>query len=143
MPASIVALCAGLLLSGCIQDRYRYNSQHVYITPWTHLSGEDREQVLQLFSRASRQPIIAITASQVKSSFPRILITSGFNDPSEVNPWREYLLEKRPDGWHILSNGPVGQVSTSLLLSTPPNPKRPNQAMQRTPTRRAPHISDD
>ena len=118
---SSIAMCFGLLVGGCVQARYRSNSQHVYITPWTHLSAADREEVLQLFSRASRQPIIGITASEPKSGFPRLTIISGFDDPSAVNPWREYLLEKRPDGWHILASGPIGQFSSGLLLSTPPS----------------------
>jgi hypothetical protein len=120
--SSIVAVCAGLLISGCVQARHRWNSQHAYVTPWTHLSAGDREEVLQLFSRASRQPIIGITTHVSKSRFPQLTIISGFDDPSEVNPWREYFLEKRPDGWHILASGPVGQVSAGFLLSPPPTP---------------------
>ena len=118
---SIIALWAGLMLSGCIQDRYRYNSKHVCITPWTHLSGEDREEVLQLFSRSSRQPIIGITATESNSKFPQLTILSGFEHPPALIPWEESLLEKRPDGWHILDSGPISQFSTKLILSTPPS----------------------
>jgi hypothetical protein len=122
--ATVIAVCAGVLFSGCAEERYRSNSQHAYITPWTHLSASDREEVLQLFSRASRQPIIGITVHQSKSRFPQLSIISGFDEPSEVNPWREYLLEKRPDGWHVLGNSPIGQFITGLILNTPPSPSR-------------------
>jgi hypothetical protein len=118
---SIIAVCVALSVSGCVEARYRSNSQRVYVTRWTHLSAADREEVLQLFSRASRQPIIGITAHVSKSRFPQLTIISGFEEASEVNPWREYLLEKRPDGWHVLSSGPIGQFISGFILSTPPS----------------------
>ncbi|HVF70474.1 MAG TPA: hypothetical protein VM940_02600 [Chthoniobacterales bacterium] len=118
--ATIIALCAGVLFGGCVRDQYRSDSQRAYITPWTHLSASDREQVLQAFSRASRQPIIGITTHESKGRFPQLTIISGFDEPSEVNPWREYLLEKWPDGWHILGSSPIGQFISGLILSKPP-----------------------
>ncbi len=117
---SIIAVCVGLLLSGCIEARYRYNSQHVYITPWTHLSTADLEDVLKLFSRSSRQPIIGIAATEPNSKFPQLTIVSGFKDPSpELIPWEECILEKRSDGWQILDRGPISHFTASLILSTP------------------------
>jgi hypothetical protein len=120
--ALITTACAGLMVSGCVQARYRWNSQHVSITPWTHLSASDRDEVLQLLSRATRQPIIAISTHESKTGLPQLYAVSGFDEPSEVNPWREYFLEKRRDGWHIFACGPVGQVSAGLMLSSPPSP---------------------
>jgi hypothetical protein len=122
LAAIITTACAGLVVSGCVQARYRWNSQHVSITPWTHLSASDRDEVLQLLSRATRQPIIAISTHESKTGLPQLYAVSGFDDPSEVNPWREYFLEKRRDGWHIFASGPVGQVSAGLMLSPPPSP---------------------
>jgi hypothetical protein len=121
-PTSIIALCFGLLVSGCVQARYSFNSQHVSITPWTHLSASDHDEVLQLLSRATRQPILAISTHESKTGLPQLYAVSRFEDPSEVNPWREYFLEKRRDGWHIFASGPVGQVSAGLMLSPPPSP---------------------
>jgi hypothetical protein len=143
---TIVVFSVALMIGGCVEARYRYNSQNVYITPWTHLSPADREEVLQVFSRASRQPIIAITAYIPKSTFPRLNVISGFDEASEVNPWREYTFERRPDGWHNLGSGPIGQFITGLILSTPPpdsRHKRPNQTTHRTPAQRSSQISDD
>ncbi|HMG06397.1 MAG TPA: hypothetical protein VK581_13140 [Chthoniobacterales bacterium] len=122
LAAIITTACAGLVVSGCVQARYRWNSQHVSITPWTHLSASDRDEVLQLLSRTTRQPIIAISTHESKTGLPQLYAVSGFDDPSEVNPWREYFLEKRRDGWHIFASGPVGQVSAGLMLSPPPSP---------------------
>lgn len=119
--AIITTACAGLVVSGCVQARYRWNSQHVSITPWTHLSASDRDEVLQLLSRATRQPILAISTHESKTGLPQLYAVSGFDDPSEVTPWREYFLEKRRGGWHIFANGPVGQVSAGLMLSPPPS----------------------
>ena len=120
--SSILSVCVGLLLSGCVEARYRYNSQHVYITPWTHLSAADLEDALKLFSRSSRLPIIGITATESDSKFPQFTILSGFEHPPALIPWEECILEKRPDGWHILDSGPISQFTTKLILSTPPSP---------------------
>ena len=137
--AIVTTASAGLMVSGCVEARYRSNSQHVSFTPWTHLSASDREEVLQVLSRATRQPILAISARAPKRGLPQLYAVSGFEETSEVNPWREYFLEKRPDGWHIWASGPVGQVSAGMMLSLPPSPsptpKRPNQAIQRTAPR--------
>jgi hypothetical protein len=122
VPTTIIALCAALVIAGCVEDRYRYNSQHVFIMEGTHLSTSDREEVLRLLSRETRQPILAISAHQSKTGLPQLYAVSGFEETSEVNPWREYFLEKRRDGWHIFGSGPVGQVSASLMLSAPPSP---------------------
>lgn len=118
--SGIIAACLALLVSSCVDTRYRWNSQHVSITPWTHLSASDRDQVLRLLSRTTRQPIIAISTHESKNGLPQLYVVSGFEEASEVNPWREYFLEKRPDGWHIFASGPVGQVSAGLMLSAPP-----------------------
>ena len=120
--AIVTTACAGLVVSGCVEARYRSNSQHVSVTPWTHLSASDREAVLQVLSRATRQPILAISARSPKRGLPQLYAVSGFEETSEVNPWREYFLEKRPDGWHIWASGPVGQVSAGMTLSLPPSP---------------------
>jgi hypothetical protein len=120
-PATIIALCGTLVATSCVETRDRYNSQHVSITPWTHLSTADRDDVLRLLSRATRQPIIAISTHESKTGLPQLYAVSGFEETSEVNPWQEYFLEKRGDGWHIFASGPVGQVSAGLMLSRPPS----------------------
>jgi hypothetical protein len=112
------------MVSGCVDARYRSNSQRVSFTPWTHLSAADREEVLQLLSRATRQPILAISTRAPKRGLSQLYAVSGFEETSEVNPWREYFLEKGRDGWHIFASGPVGQVSAGLMLSPPPSPMR-------------------
>jgi hypothetical protein len=122
VPTTIIALCATLVVAGCVEDRYRHNSQHVSITPWTHLSTSDRDEVVRLLSRATRQPILAISTHESKTGLPQLYAVSGFEETSEVNPWQEYFLEKRRDGWHIFASGPVGQVSAGLMLSPPPSP---------------------
>ena len=126
---SFVTILVGLSISACVEARYRWNSEHVYITEWTHLSAADREEVLQLFSRASRQPIIGITAhDDSQNGFRQLTIISGFDEPSGVNPWREYLLEKGPGGWRIVASGPIGTTISGLVLST-----RPSQSDQKKP----------
>ena len=92
IPITIMALCATLVVAGCVEGRYRYNSQYVSITPWTQLSPADRDEVLRLLSHATRQPMLAISKHKSNSGLPQLYAISGFEETSEVNPWREYFL---------------------------------------------------
>jgi hypothetical protein len=122
---TIFLFCVGFSLGACssVESRYAANIPHVYVSPWTHLTSADREQIVRLVSEATRQPIQAI--ARWKPDSKQIAVFTGFPDAStEVHPWMEYQFEKGSDGWHMVGQAVVSQSMVHILLSYPPNDTR-------------------
>jgi len=109
-----------LALTGCIADRYAWNIQHTYVTAWTHLSDADREHVVHVVSRATRQPIQGIV--RWKPDSKQVSVFTGFSDASPgVHPWTGFQFEKRSDGWHMVGQDIISPGMATILLTNPPN----------------------
>jgi hypothetical protein len=113
-------LCLTLAISACAQDRYVQNMRDVSVSKWTHLTAADREQIVHLVSVKTRQPIQGIT--RWKPDSEQIAVFTGFTDADiYVNPWTEFQLEKRANGWNIVGQDIITPGMASILLSYPPN----------------------
>jgi hypothetical protein len=108
----------GIALGACssAQSRYAANVQHVYVSHWTHLTAVDRDHIVRLVTAATRQPIQGITLQNAKASPTRISVFTGFRN-SEMVPWTEFALDKRADGWHIVSRSFISSGMATILLT--------------------------
>ena len=106
-------LCVALSLAACAESRYRANLKHAALTPWTHLSRSDYEQVVRLVSDSARQPIIAITTDRSKRDMTRLHVISGYHNTA----WTGTYVEKRAGGWQITSQGEISRFLARMRIS--------------------------
>ncbi len=121
-PRVAVLCCLYLVFSGCAADRYAYNMRRAHVTPWTHLSPEDRSEIVRLVSAATEQGIQGITKGS--ASAKRISVFTGFSEAGagvgERFRWHEFVLEKQSNRWRILSQDSISPTVGGMLLSYPP-----------------------
>jgi hypothetical protein len=115
---STFLLCVALAFTACAESRYHSNLQNAALTRWTHISRADYEQVVRLVSDSTHQPIIGITVAPPKSRKTRLYVVTGYED-SALQGWTGFRLEKRADGWHILSSGEISHFVAGMILSSP------------------------
>jgi hypothetical protein len=118
-----VALLASLAaLTACADIRYRSNLQHARVTPWTHISPEDRERIVWLVAHATYQPIIGITKETFMCRRSTcVCVITGYlqSDLYDMYPWTAINLEKGPTGWRITQTGEVSHIIAGDILNTP------------------------
>jgi hypothetical protein len=120
MQRSVMLLAIGITLTGCADMRYRSNLQHARVTPWTHISAEDRERVVWLVARATHQPIIGITADTFMCHGSTCLyVITGYHESDLQQQWTAIHLEKSSAGWRITQMGPVSHIIAADILSVP------------------------
>ena len=92
---------ASLTLVACETDLYRWNLAHAYVTPQTHLSRGDFEQIVQIVTHATGQPILGISPLPSSGRQLRVSVDTGNGSPQS--------LELRKDGstWRITLKGGV------------------------------------
>jgi hypothetical protein len=116
----ISVMFLALTLCACETERYASNIRRTYVTPWTHLSPPERDELVRLISETTRQPIQGITVWAPGSR--EVAVYTGFTDAStEINPWTEFKLEKRSSHWRIVSHDIISTGMATILLTTPPD----------------------
>jgi hypothetical protein len=116
----IVALLAFLgALTACADMRYRSNLKHARVTPWTHISPEDRKRIVWLVAHATHQPIIGITKDTFMCHRSTcVCVITGYRQP-DMQPWTAINLEKSSTGWRITQIGKVSHIIAADILNVP------------------------
>jgi hypothetical protein len=58
----LLTIVLSLAFIACESDLYRWNLSHVYVTPQTHISRADFEQIVQVATHATGQTVLQISA---------------------------------------------------------------------------------
>jgi hypothetical protein len=111
-----------LVLSACAEDRYAHNMRQAYVTRWTHLSAADRSEIVRIVSAQTEQGIQGITKGRVHPQ--QISVFTGFSEAGagvgERFRWHEFVLEKKANHWHIVSQTDISPALGTMFLSYPP-----------------------
>jgi hypothetical protein len=111
-----------LVLTACAESRYAYNMRRAHVTRWTHLSAADRSEIVRVVSAETEQGIQGITKGRVNPQ--QISVFTGFSEVGagigERFRWHEFVLKKRSNQWHIVSQKDISPALGSMLLSYPP-----------------------
>ena len=109
----------GILLTGCA-DRavYEWSLKHAYITPWTHLSPSDHEEIVRLISSANSEPIVGITSHRPSKDGSIVTVfTNGNTDRNDDKFWTGYELKKKDGKWRITFHGEASPMIAHLAMS--------------------------
>ena len=112
---STVPLLVFLTITGC--TFYDWNVKHAYVTPWTHLSRSDRDEIIRLISNSAQDPIIGITAHKKARDRPEIDVFTGTTDRFTDRSWHGWTLQKKDGRWRITLDGDVSHTVANLILS--------------------------
>jgi hypothetical protein len=116
----VVVAAAVLTLSACAEDaetRYAHNMRYAYVAPRTHLSVDDRSEIIRLVSAATGKRIQGICRCT-----PNSTEISVFTDFAEGAPrWTLFTLEKHSNRWQIISrDDDFSSAMATAMLSYPP-----------------------
>jgi hypothetical protein len=105
---------------------YEWNLKHAYITPWTHLSPSDHEEIVRMISYANNEPIAGITSHRPwKDGSTVTVFTNGNTDRNDYKYWTGYELKKENGKWLITLHGDASPIIAQLVLSEQwPKPKK-------------------
>jgi hypothetical protein len=106
-------------LAGCAADRARleWNLKHAYVTPWTHLSSSDREEIIRIISRDSEEHIIGIAEHRPSPDGSTISVFTGETNQKEYKFWTGYDLKKHEGKWRVTFFGASSPIIAKLALS--------------------------
>lgn len=102
-------------VSGC--TFYDWNLKHAYVTPWTHLSHSDREEIVRLISDAAQDPIIGITRHKKAKDQSKIEVITGTMDRFTDRSWHGYTVQRVDGKWRIVFHGDASHTVANLVLS--------------------------
>jgi hypothetical protein len=97
---NVLPLLAVCVLTSCETDRYQWNLSHAYVTPQTHLSRSDFEQIIQLVTHATVDPVGQISPQPTVRGRKRVFVDA----LSGSGPVQQFILEKAGSGWRIVSH---------------------------------------
>jgi hypothetical protein len=112
---SAILLSVLLTFPGCTS--YDWNLKHAYVTPWTHLSRSDYEEIVRLVSDAAEDPIIGITCHKKTKDQSRIEVITGTTDRFTDRSWHGYTLRKTNEEWRIVFHGDASHTVANLVLA--------------------------
>jgi hypothetical protein len=125
--AAVILGLGWLLLTGCV-DRavYEWNLKHAYVTPWTHLSPSDHEEIVRLISSANNEPIAGMTSHPPWDDGSTVTVyTDGNTDRNESKYWTGYSLKKENGKWRVTFHGDASPIIAQMALSEQqPKPKK-------------------
>jgi hypothetical protein len=110
-----VPLLVLLAITGCTS--YDWNVKHAYVTPWTHLSRPDHDEIIRLVSNSAQDPIIGITGHKKVNDQSEIDVFTGTADRFTDRSWHGYTLQKKDGKWRITFDGDVSHTVANLILS--------------------------
>jgi len=114
---SALLTLVAVVVAGCAEDRYRWNLAHAYVTPWTHLSQSDLEQIVRLVSHATPQPIRGITTYRKRGDQNKIHVITAYADNSIADHCTGFEVEKIGGKWRITFQGSSSDTVAGLVLS--------------------------
>jgi len=91
----LLAVVLPIALLGCETDLYRWNLAHAYVTPQTHISRADFEQIVQVVTHATGQPVLQISPLPSVRGHQEVSVDTGDGKPQSLN------LRKDGSTWHI------------------------------------------
>ena len=106
-----------LALVSCAHDRYRWNLMHAYITPWTHLSQSDVQEIVRLVSYATPQPLVGITTDRKGREPGKVNVITAYSDASIPDHCTGFELQKIAGKWKITFQGSSSETIAGLTLS--------------------------
>ena len=112
---ALVLALVFLATAGC--TFYDWNVKHAYVTPWTHLSRSDRDEIIRLVSNSAQDPIIGITAHKKARDKSEIEVITGTTDRFTDRSWHGYTLQKKDGRWRITFDGDASHTIANLVLS--------------------------
>src|SRR5690242_10588507 len=84
-----------LALLGCESDLYQWNLSHAYVTPQTHISRVDFEQIVQAATHATNQTVLQVSPlPATRSGHPQVSV-----DTSD----QSLTLAKENGTWRVTS----------------------------------------
>ena len=114
MKRSIIILVTAFFIAGCATHNYRRNLANAYITPWTHISHADGEEIIGLVSNETAEPIIGISAYRRVPS--EIEVITGKTSQEEYETWHGYTLKKIDGRWKISFHGEISHSVAIIIL---------------------------
>jgi hypothetical protein len=112
---SALLLFVLLGFTGC--TFYDWNLKHAYVTPWTHLSHSDRDEIVRLISDAAQDPIIGITRHKEAKDQSKIEVITGTTDRFTDRSWHGYTVQKIDGKWRIVFHGDASHTVANLVLA--------------------------
>jgi hypothetical protein len=88
-----------IALLGCETDLYRWNLAHAYVTPQTHISRADFEQIVHVATHATGQTVLQIAAFPPSQAIHR--------EVSVATTDQDLNLVKENGTWRITSKGGI------------------------------------
>ena len=115
----VIPAFTGLLLTGCADPAvYEWNLKNAYITPWTHLSPSDHEEIVRLVSYANNDRIEGITSHAPWDDGSTVTVyTNGNSDRNDYRYWTGYSLKKENGKWRITFSGDSSPIIAQMTLS--------------------------
>ena len=93
----LLAIVLPFALVACESDLYHWNLSHAYVTPQTHISRSDFEQIVQAATHATGQTVLQISPlSATRDGHPQVSVDS--SDQSLV-------LAKKNGTWQVTAKG--------------------------------------
>ena len=95
----LLVIVLPLALLGCGSDLYQWNLSHAYVTPQTHISRADFEQIVSVATHATGQTVLQIS--------PLSASRVGHPEVSVATSDQNLDLVKENGTWRITSKGAV------------------------------------
>lgn len=96
---------------------YEWNLKHACVTPWTHLSKSDREEIIRIISRDNVNPIMGITEHRPWDDGSTVSVFTGNTYRNDNSFWTGYSLKKENGQWRVTFFGDSSPIIAQLALS--------------------------
>ena len=94
----LLVIVLPLALLACESDLYRWNLTHAYVTPQTHISRADFEQIVHVATHATGQTVLQISPLTPTRRGPQVSVAT--SDQSLV-------VAKENGTWHVTIKGAI------------------------------------